>query len=119
MPPKVIYGPRQSGKTSKLINLCKMHNDTYGSNHTVIMAKNRLDAFRIADMAHEIGYSNMPFPVTYDEIKDTPPTHYKEILIDDMDVFVQNILRTWKLAGYTISSENFLNELSEERSYEE
>ena len=54
MMPRVIYGHRQSGRTTKLIHLCKLMNETYGANRVVILAKDHEDAIRIRQMADDL-----------------------------------------------------------------
>ena len=120
--PRVIYGPRQSGRTTKLIELCKTMNETCGLNNTVILAKDFDDAHRIYKMATDMGYPSMPFPITFPEIQHMrgSKSWYKNLLIDDLDIFIQRLIGSpWHLAGYTIDSEGFLDELSKERLEED
>ena len=114
MMPKVIYGPRQSGRTTKLINLCKLMNETYGGNYAVILAKDHEDALRIRKMADGMGYPDMPFPVTLGEVVTLKGhSYYKKLLIDDLDILIQRIVGSqFEVAAYTINSEDFLDEIS-------
>lgn len=115
---RVIYGPRRSGRTTKLIELCKTMNETCGVNNTVILAKDYEDAQRIYKMAQDMKYPSMPFPITFPEIQHMrgSKSWYKNLLIDDLDIFIQRLIgSSWNLAGYTIDSEGFLDEVSAER----
>ena len=119
---RVIYGPRRSGRTTKLIELCKTMNETCGVNNTVILAKDYEDAQRIYKMAQDMKYPSMPFPITFPEIQHMrgSKSWYKNLLIDDLDIFIQRLIgSSWNLAGYTIDSEGFLDEISAERLAED
>lgn len=119
---RVIYGPRRSGRTTKLIELCKTMNETCGVNNTVILAKDYEDAQRIYKMAQDMKYPSMPFPITFPEIQHMrgSKSWYKNLLIDDLDIFIQRLIgSSWNLAGYTIDSEGFLDEVSAERLAED
>lgn len=103
---KVIYGGRQSGKTTKLIKLCQKMNKEHGKNDTVILVKSHNDAKRIKQMADDLGYPDMPFPVILEEIWHKHTTHYEKILADDMDAIFQHILGSWELVGYSITDKS-------------
>lgn len=118
---RVIYGSRQSGRTTQLIKLCESLNKAAGHNCTVILAKDREDAFRIKEMATDMGYKSMPFPVTFAEARDMHPSgsRYKNLLIDDIEIFLTRLLYSrelfgWNIEGFTISEE-FINGLQIER----
>ena len=117
MMPRVIYGHRQSGRTTKLIHLCKLMNETYGANRVVILAKDHEDAIRIRQMADDMNYRSMPFPVTLKEVINLRGhTYYNKLLIDDLDILIQDIIGgQFEVAGYTINSEDFLDELSRQQ----
>lgn len=118
---RVIYGPRRSGRTTKLIELCKTMNETCGANNTVILAKDYEDAQRIYKMAQDMKYPSMPFPITFPEIQHMrgSKSWYKNLLIDDIDIFVQRLFGQWNVVGCTINSDEFLDEISKERIKEE
>ena len=98
-----IIGKRQTGKTTKLIQLCKKLNEEHGINDTVIVAKNRQDARLISQTADAMGYKGMPFPVVWDDIIRCRPTFYKKLLIDDVDMLIQQLVYPWEVVGYTLS----------------
>lgn len=113
---RVIYGPRHSGRTTKLIDLCKQMNRIYGSNYAVILVRSISEAAQIMQMAVERGYKDMPYPVTLTEVQQlTGRSHYKTLLIDNLDLLIQDMLGPrFAVAGYTINSEDFLDEISKE-----
>ena len=101
-----IWGGRQSGKTTKLIKLCQEMNREHGKNDTVILVKSHNDAKRVKQMADDLGYHDMPFPVVLEEIWHKHATHYTKILADDMDAVFQHILGSWELVGYSITDKS-------------
>ena len=108
---EIIVGDKGSGKTHKLIALCKKMNEEAGINNTVIVAKDRKDARRISDMADKMGYRSLPFPVILDDVRQIRPTYYKRLLIDDIDYIMQQVLGSWELAGFTLTYPEDKNDL--------
>lgn len=64
-----IIGGRRSGKTVQMIKEVQRLNQEHGINDTVILVKSREDARRISDLADKLGYKDMPFPLTFDDIR--------------------------------------------------
>jgi ABC-type hemin transport system ATPase subunit len=100
---EIIIGGRGSGKTHKLIELCKKMNEDAGINDTVIVALNHDDACNIMDMARNMGYKGMPFPLTLNEVRAYGPTIYRRLLIDNIDVLMQQVVAPFQLIGFTLT----------------
>lgn len=98
---EIIIGDRHSGKTYKLITLCKKLNEEAGINNTVIVALNHNDACNIMAMAQNMGYEGMPFPLTIDEVKAYGCTIYRRLLIDNVDILLQQVVAPFQLVGVT------------------
>lgn len=96
-------GGRGSGKTTRLILHCIELNKKAQANNTVILTRDHYTARRIKQWATELGYPNMPLPVTPSEILGKPTTWYRRILVDDMDDIMQQVLGQWELVGYSVS----------------
>lgn len=101
-----IIGTRRSGRTVKLIRLCKKLNDAAGHNQTIILVSDLRRAHAIYDEALKIGCGDIPFPAIPEDILGHPTTFYKRVLIDDLDSLMQRLLGLWELAGYTIQGPN-------------
>ena len=97
-----IIGTRQSGRTTRLIRLCKRLNEENGSNDTIILVSDRNRARIIMKKAEEMGCGDIPFPALLCDINRLHTTRYKRVLIDDLETFVQMSLGVWELAGYVI-----------------
>jgi len=102
---EVIMGSRGSGKTVRAIKLCQQMNEEAGRNNTIIVVRDHNAAHNVKQMADDLGYPDMPFPCTIDEVFRKPTTWYKKIIIDDMDALMQQMLSPWELSGYTISKD--------------
>lgn len=96
-------GGRGSGKTTRLILHCMELNKKAQANNTVILTRDHDTARQIKRRATELGYPNMPLPVTPSEIFGKPTTWYKRVLVDDMDDMMQQVLGQWELVGYSVS----------------
>lgn len=96
-------GERGSGKTTRLILHCMELNKKAQANNTVILVRDHDTARRIKRWAIELGYPNMPLPVTLSEILGKPTTWYKRVLVDDMEDIMQQVLGQWELVGYSVS----------------
>lgn len=105
-----IIGTRRSGRTTQLIRLCKRLNDENGYNDTIILVTSQRRALEIMRMAKEIGCDDIPFPAIPAGILYQHTTLYKRVLIDDMEYFVQHMLGSWELAGYSIQGPELTNE---------
>ena len=103
----VICCGRGEGKTKQLIELCYKMNSEAHRNYCVIVGKDREDADRIGKMAHAMGYSSNPWPVTVDDLIRTKHSHYTHVLVDDIELLVQRLIGfNWRLAGFSITSWN-------------
>lgn len=102
---KIIIGGRRSGKTYQCIKLCQKLNKKYGKNDTVILAPNKNMARFIYDMALEMGYSDMPYPITPDKRIDDMfrGSQYRGVIIDQMEMVMANILGSCALEGYSVT----------------
>lgn len=105
-----IIGTRQSGRTTRLIKLCKRLNDEEGFNNTVIMVPSRIRAQVLMDMARALGCGDIPFPVTPQEIVKRTPGIYVRVLIDDMEDVMDQMLGANMLIGYSIQGPKMENE---------
>ena len=100
---EIIMGSRGSGKTVRTIKLCQQLNKEAGHNVTVIVVRDHPTACSVKKLAEDLGYPDMPFPCTFDEIFHKPATWYKKILIDDLDALIQQMAFPWEVAGYSIT----------------
>ena len=65
----IAAGPRHSGKTTELIKkVCKI-NRTEGRNVAVIVCWSRAEAHHIASQAADLGFHDMPYPISVEEIR--------------------------------------------------
>ena len=94
---KLIFKPRQSGKTSELIRMSEETN-------AYILTPNRMMAQHISKMAEEQGH-NILFPVTLDEYLNSrfKGSHVRHILIDDADMILQQIFNEVTIDAITMS----------------
>lgn len=100
-----IIGGRGTGKTVKMIKEVQRLNQEHGINDTVILVKTREDARRVSELADRLGYRGMPFPLTFDDIKMCKPTHYKKVVVDDIERVFQQAIQPWILEGFTLTNE--------------
>jgi len=84
---EIIYKGRQQGKTAELIKWS-------AENQTYIVVANRNAAQNVARQAQEMGYENMPFPITIEEVVryGFRGTYIKKVLVDDVDLIIQQLL---------------------------
>lgn len=105
----VVCTKRGGGKTTQLIELCHRINHESNHNFTVILAKDMEDAKRIYAYARQLGYSDIPYPITPNELEHgrLAGSMYTDVLIDDLDYFAQRMLGPrYRLAGYSITEFN-------------
>ena len=102
---KIIYKPRQAGKTTELIKLASKNN------YSLIVCHNRVEATRIFHCAKRIGYA-IPMPITYYEFLDKGfyGKNIDSFLIDNVKKFLQYLVRTElgtsvKIEAITINKE--------------
>lgn len=101
-----IVDKRHAGKTAQLIRLCMKLNEEHGMDDTIIVTTTRQEARRISEMAEEMGYKGMPFPIAVNDLLHSKPTFYRRLLIDDMERCFQKVASPWIIDGFTASSED-------------
>lgn len=105
---KVICQPRQSGKTTKLIEMCAQSKWCY------IVVANRTRAKYVADLAKKMNVT-IPFPITLDEgLNDGfKGTFIESILIDDADDLLQSLFYRVEVKAISVTdSESYFNGVS-------
>lgn len=86
---KVITGGRQSGRTTQLIHMCAEAEKE--GKIAYIVCHSHDAAYAIAQRAKELGYESFPFPITYDEFKNShgKSTFITEYYIDNVEFLLQ------------------------------
>lgn len=98
----IATGPRRSGKTTELIKaVCKINREE-GRNVAVIICWSHADARNIASKADDLGFHDMPFPITVKEILqasgyDGRGSFYKYAFFDDLDRIAQALISRLRL----------------------
>ena len=104
---EIIYKVRQQGKTAELI---KRSAET----GTYIVVPNRNHALNIVRHAQEMGYDNIPFPITIEEVLQHGfrGTYIKKVLVDDVDLIIKYLLKSVECEAMTLtkSEENNKND---------
>lgn len=103
-----ISGKRQTGRTTKLIKLCRQMNKDHGTDDTVIVVADDRRVMCIYEMAKKLGYGDMPYPIpiNYATAAHMHGSHYKYALIDDVEYVLQTVLGNGlQLRGY-VEEEN-------------
>ncbi len=87
---KVIGGPRRSGRTTRLIELC--HEAESTGTPSYIVCHSTDEAHRIFELASEME-KPIAFPITYDELKafHGAPTQFN-FYIDNAEYLLQKLL---------------------------
>lgn len=92
----IAAGPRHSGKTTELIKkVCKI-NRTEGRNVAVIVCWSRAEAHHIASQAADLGFHDMPYPISVEEIRcgsgHGRGSFYKYAFVNDLDRIAQALI---------------------------
>lgn len=90
----IAAGPRRSGKTTELIKeVCKINHEA-GRNVAVIICCNHAEAHHIASQADELGFPDMPYPITVKEIRQASGhgSFYKYAFVNDLDRIAQDLI---------------------------
>lgn len=92
----IAAGPRCSGKTTALIKeVCKINREK-GRNTAVIVCWSRAEAHHIASQADEMGFPDMPYPITVEEIRcgsgRVRGSFYKYAFVNDLDRIAQALI---------------------------
>ena len=98
-----IIDKRQTGRTTKLIKLCRQMNKDHGINDTIIVVADSKRARCVSDMARKLGYKDMPdpIPINYATARHMTGSFYKYALIDDVESVLQTVLSNGlQLRGY-------------------
>lgn len=84
---EIIYKGRQQGKTAELIKRS-------AKTGAYIVVPSRNHALNVVRQAQEMGYENMPFPITIEEVirYGFRGTYIKKVLVDDVDLIIQQLL---------------------------
>lgn len=100
---KIISGGRQSGRTTKLIQLCAEAESR--GDRSYIVCSTRNEAYQIADMAKRLGF-NIPFPISADEFvhRRYVGTNIDLFYIDNADSLLQ-YLSAVRIAAITIEDD--------------
>ena len=95
---KIIYKGRGQGKTAELIK----HSAETG---TYIVVPSRNHALNIVKQAQEMGYDNIPFPITIDEVlrHGFRGTYIKKVLVDDVDLIIKYLLKSVECETMTLT----------------
>lgn len=104
----IATGSRRSGKTTELIkHVCKINSEN-GQNVAVIICSNHRDACLISKQADEMGYVDMPFPITINEIitGNMKGSFYKLGFVNDIDRVLQSLMMPLELRGFTYTLPN-------------
>ncbi len=96
---EIIHSPRQSGKTTKLIE--KAHNGRY----KIIVCHSREEADRIFQVAMRME-KNIPLPITYDEYLkgNFYGKNIESFLIDNVDMFITYLSKGVPVEAITINT---------------
>ena len=104
---EIIYKGRGQGKTAELI---KRSAET----GIYIVVSNRNHALNIVRRAQEMGYNNIPFPITIEEVlrHGFRGTYIKKVLVDDVDLIIKYLLKSVECETMTLtkSEENDKND---------
>jgi predicted AAA+ superfamily ATPase len=96
---QIIYKPRQSGKTTKLIEIasCEVFH---------IVCRNKREAERVFLVAKKLGF-DIPFPLTFHEFINGLflGVTIKGFVIDDVDLLVKYIARGVPVKAISINKE--------------
>lgn len=96
----IATGPRRSGKTTELIKeVCKINREA-GRNVAVIICLSHADAHLIAAQADELGFPDMPYPITIAELRKTidgKKSFYKYGFVNDLDRIAQELINPLRL----------------------
>ena len=95
---EIIYKGRGQGKTTELI---KRSAET----GTYIVVPNRSHALNIVGQAQEMGYDNIPFPITIEEVlrHGFRGTYIKKVLVDDVDLIIRYLLKSVECETMTLT----------------
>ena len=88
----ILSGGRRTGKTTELIRQCKKLNDEQGINDTIIITRDNKTAEMIYALARELGCGDIPYPIPIDTLMRNRPTHYRKVLINDLDAVMQTLI---------------------------
>lgn len=92
----IAAGPRCSGKTTELIKKVCEINRTEGRNVAVIICWTHAEAHHIASQADELGFRDMPYPITVEEIRygsgHVRGCFYKYAFVNDLDRIAQALI---------------------------
>jgi len=102
---KIIYGGRQSGKTTRLIKVS-------AENGGYIVCRSKEECNRIFNQATKMGL-NIRFPVTYHEVitGDYYGRGILEFYIDDVDLFIRTVCRGVRVEAVTFTPFGSLEKL--------
>ena len=92
---RIIHGNRCTGKTTRLIKKASV------DRNSVIVCINMRECNRVFHYAQKID-CNINFPVTLEEILHRP-CRYRTLHIDNMDVLLKGLLRSYNIETATIS----------------
>lgn len=104
----IATGPRRSGKTTELIkHVCKINSEN-GRNVAVIICSTHAEAYFISKQAAEMGYEDMPFPITigYARTGNMKGSFYKLGFVNDIDRVLQSLIMPLELRGFTYTLPN-------------
>lgn len=104
----IAAGPRHSGKTTELIKeVCRINRES-GRNVAVIICWSHADAHCIARQADELGFPEMPYPITVAELRyngcsRARGSFYKYGFVNDLDRIAQSLISPLclQLRGFT------------------
>ena len=101
---EIIYKGRGQGKTAELI---KRSAET----GTYIVVSNRNHALNIVRQAQEMGYDNIPFPITIEEVVryGFRGTYIQRVLVDDADLIIQQLLDPVECETITLTKTDWRN----------
>lgn len=101
---EIIYKDRGQGKTTELI---KRSAET--GNYIVVPNRNR--ALNIVRRAQEMGYNNIPFPITIEEVLQHGfrGTYIKKVLVDDVDLIIRQLLGPVECEAMTLTKTDWRN----------
>lgn len=108
----IAAGPRRSGKTTELIKeVCKI-NQEKGRNVAVIICWTHAEAHNIASQADKLGFTDMPYPITIEEIRRGDGRgrgcFYKYAYVNDLDRIAQALINPMclQLRGFSFTLPN-------------
>jgi hypothetical protein len=96
---KVIHKPRQTGKTTELIEIASQEGG-------YIVCHNREEAYKILKTAEEIG-KQIPFPITYDEYLNGSfcGKNIEAFYIDNVELLLSMIARGVPVNAISVNNE--------------